>query len=162
MGKILKKIAPFLLITCLSLGFMACDETECTESTVVEFNGNFYRKRDNTAYTDTLSIYGINAPNDSILKDTAAIKTITLPLKLTDTETAFLFDFVNRAKASFIKDTISIFHQNNVHFISDACGCAMFFSIDSIAYTRHKIDSIAINSKDVINEPQENIQLFFR
>lgn len=162
MGKFLKIISYLLLTGCFSFSFIACDETECTESTVVEFYGNFYNVRDNTVYTDTLAIYGIGAPNDSLLIDSMSIKSISLPLKLTDTETSFVFDFINRAKAAIVRDTVFVYHQNNVHFISDACGCVMFFSIDSIAYTKHKIDSIAINLKDVINEPQENIQLFFR
>ena len=162
MGKILRKFIYLFFAVCSSLVYVSCDETECTESSIVEFSGNFYRKRNNAAYTDTLAIYGIKAPNDSLLVDTVAIKGIALPLKYAGTETTFVFDFINRAKAGFVRDTVSVFHQNNVHFISDACGCTMFFTIDSIAYTRHKIDSIAINSKDVINEPKENIQLFFQ
>ena len=158
MGKILKKYYCGISIGIFVLFMIhGCNETECSESKTTILWANFYNS-DLSMHSDTLAVYGLNI--NSMLIDTSVMKNISLPLKLTESSTSFVFDFFSKNDELRAKDTILFIHKNSEHFISEACGCVMFFSIDTIIHTKHKIDSIAIRNKNITNEEQENIQIF--
>ena len=48
-------------------------------------------------------------------------------------------------------DTISFYYQRNRQFISNACGFADFYTIDSVRTTHTMIDSIHVFNKSVTN-----------
>ncbi|MCL1943441.1 MAG: DUF6452 family protein [Candidatus Azobacteroides sp.] len=164
MGQILKPASPCVIIACCvimvcSSLFFGCGETECSESTTTALYANFYQKSDNASHADTLFVYGLG--NDSLLYDSVRTATLTLPLRLKENTTAYVFKFITRSATEVVNDTVTFIHQNNEHFISASCGCAMFYTIDTVIYTRRHIDSIAVNNKAIVNEPRENIRIFF-
>jgi len=136
-----------------------CGETECSESTKTAVYVNFYKKSNLAAHTDTLSVYGLS--NDSLLYKEKAEKSLELPLRLNSDTTVYVFRFLLNAKTDFINDTVTIIHRNNERFISESCGCAMFYIIDDVNFTRGHIDSISVNDTTVTNEKRENIRIFF-
>lgn len=159
MGKVLK-IAGIILCFIQAAFLFSCDDSECSESVDTIMLVNFYDKTKFTLHNDTLAVWGLQ--NDSLLQDTTNnLNSLKLPLRMVDTGTTFIFDFVHPRDSFYVTDTIEFMHTNNVHFISEACGCAMFFVLDSIKYTRNYIDSIAINQHEITNELIENIQVFF-
>ncbi|MCD7973561.1 MAG: DUF6452 family protein [Candidatus Azobacteroides sp.] len=153
------KIQYIILIGLIATLFFSCGDTECSESTNATLAAVFYIDEDNISSGDSLLVYGLH--NDSLLIKVSTPTIINFPLKLEEHTTSFVFDFTGDLQVDLVKDTVRFFHQNSPHFISEACGCAMFYTIDSIRYTRHKIDSIAVVNKDIINEELENIQIFF-
>ena len=48
-----------------------------------------------------------------------------------------------------LKDTVWMQKTNRPHFESTDCGLNYFHTITGIRYTRHAIDSIVINHKDI-------------
>lgn len=59
-------------------------------------------------------------------------------------------------------DTISYFYHSSVHFISNACGFTNFYHIDSVQATKHILDSVAINKRDVTdNASDRHVTLYF-
>ena len=166
MGRISIKTAGFIIFAfCMpivaSLLFFGCGETECSESAKTALYVNFYKKSNNAAYTDTLSVYGLE--NDSILYKEAKVKSLELPLRLNSDTTTYVFSFFSKVDTVTVtvNDTVAFIHRNNEHFISEACGCAMFYVIEDVYFTRGHIDSISVQNKTITNEIQENIRIFF-
>ncbi|HUX84361.1 MAG TPA: DUF6452 family protein, partial [Chitinophagaceae bacterium] len=58
-------------------------------------------------------------------------------------------------------DTVLIRYSRKLHLVSPACGFVTFFHIDTILATRHHIDSIAIQTRDINTTYVENILLFY-
>ena len=143
-----------------TLIFLGCGETECSESTKAALYVNFYKKSNNAVHTDTLSVYGLS--NDSIVHKEAAAKSLELPLRLNTDTTSYVFSFlVNATDSIVVNDTVTFIHRNNEHFISESCGCAMFYVIENVKSTHLHIDSISIQNTTITNEIRENIRIFF-
>ena len=164
MGRISIKTAGFIVfVFCIpivsSLLFSGCEETECSESAKTALYVNFYKKSNHAEHTDTLSVRGLT--NDSLLYEGVAKKTLELPLRINADTTIYVFSFLLNAKDSIVNDTVTFIHRNNEHFISEACGCAMFYVIEDVYFTRGHIDSISVQNKTITNEIQENIRIFF-
>ena len=103
--------------------------------------------------------------NDSLL-GILRQRTINLPLNKLSEVSEFVFAFFDvRLEATFILDTVRIFHQVHEDFLSFECGILTTFTIDSIrtTTTNNYIESIVINSTDVntFNNAQ-HIQIFRR
>lgn len=170
MGQILKLIQyRALLLVCAviiaSSVFFACSDSECSESTVTDMNVNFYKKSNNAAFTDTVTIFGLldgGIEYDSILYNAQRLKSVTLPLRLDNDSTSFVFNFLTAAGILWAQDTITFVHRNDPHFISEACGFVMYFKLDTVIYTTDHIDSISVNNNMITNDPSENIRIFFK
>jgi len=163
MGKVLKSLPFWVILTFFITSLMSCDETECTDSTTVILRGGLYNS-DLTKYSpDTVSLYAKRPfKDDSLLIDTSLIiNPLELPLRISGDTSTYIINFINRLEDENRSDTIHFVHQNKEHFISEACGCVMYHIMDTVIYTRNKIRSISIANKDVTNEEQENIQIYF-
>ncbi len=161
MGKILTKTGLLLLFSFL---LFSCNEDGCTESTDVNMNVYFYSASTRMAFTfDSLSVLGIGQPKDSLLYNkSTSVKTLALPLHISGTTTAYLLNYGKSNGASVaLSDTIRIFHQNRSQFISKDCGCSVFATIDSIRYTRHRLDTVIVVNQEITNQIAENVQIFY-
>lgn len=62
-------------------------------------------------------------------------------------------------------DTIHFYYGRQLKFLSNACGYTYFFTIDSVHFTQHNIDTIRIVNRDVTTDvntnPLEHVQIFF-
>ncbi|MDR2475580.1 MAG: hypothetical protein LBD45_06950 [Bacteroidales bacterium] len=164
MGKILKKHTQRFGITYIISVFAffhGCGDTECTESTLTGMVINFHHNA-GLQTPDSAFIYSTLEDTLLLFSRTGATKLnqLRLPLRINNSSTKYIF----RLKYTSIEDEIDLiefFHNNQPHFISETCGCAMFFTIDSVVYSKNAIDSILIPNREITNEPKENIQLFF-
>lgn len=101
---------------------------------------------------DSLSVQGVG--NDSILYNNSKnLSSLWLPLRIDTCLTAFALLWHGKA------DTLFIRHDNTRHFISQACGCTVYHTIDTIWHSGSAIDSITILNSSVENTRQENVQL---
>lgn len=104
---------------------------------------------------DSISVQGIN--NDSVLYANAHnLSALWLPLRPDTSLTAFSLLWHGQY------DTLYVRHDNTLRFISHACGCAIYHTIDSVWHRGNAIDSIAIINATVETTQQENIQLTMR
>lgn len=103
---------------------------------------------------DSLTVKGLDS-DSLIYNNSKKVKSIALPLRIGNTETAFEFRINN------ITDTLYFQHSNNdQYFISLECGCVVAHEILRISTTAHFSDSIIINNKDVNNIETTHIQIF--
>lgn len=101
---------------------------------------------------DSISVQGIN--NDSVLyTNQHNLDALWLPLRPDTSVTAFSLLWHNQY------DTIYIRHDNTLRFISHACGCTIFHTIDSVWHRGNAIDSIAIINAAVETTQQDNLLL---
>mgnify|MGYP003591157508 FL=1 len=103
---------------------------------------------------DSLTVKGLDS-DSLIYNNSKKVKSIALPLRIGNTETAFEFRINN------ITDTLYFQHSNNdQYFISLECGCVVTHEILGVSTTAHFSDSIIINNKDVNNIETTHIQIF--
>jgi hypothetical protein len=154
------------LITILLLAFflLSCNTSDdCREETDVKMIVEFMtRTYDNNSKTyknvdlpiDNLTVRGLES-DSLIYNNSKNLKSIELPLRISNTQTAFEFRF------NGITDTLYFHHSNNdQYFISLECGCVVAHEILKISTTGYFSDSIIINNKDVNNIETTHIQIF--
>ncbi len=101
---------------------------------------------------DSVSVWGVG--NDSILYDNGlAVETLRLPLRADSTLTAYVILW----HEAF--DTLYIRHDNTRKFISSACGCVVYHTIDTAWAAGTFIDSLYIVNSSVETVQQTNIHL---
>ncbi len=104
---------------------------------------------------DSVSVWGVG--NDSLLYDNSyAVGTLGLPLRGDSSLTAFVILWHNEY------DTLYIHHDNTRKFISSACGCAIYHTIDTVWSAGTFIDSLYIVNSSVETIQQTNIHLLLR
>ena len=102
---------------------------------------------------DSISVRGIG--NDSLLYDNQKrLSSIFLPLRTDNNLTAYAI------QAYDATDTLYIYHDNNVNFISLACGCFVFHTITNVDATHRLIDSLTILNATIENYKQDNLRLY--
>lgn len=101
---------------------------------------------------DSIRVQGVG--NDSVLYDNGKnVSTLQLPLRADTCVTAFALLWHGA------EDTLFVRHDNTRHFISQACGCTVYHTIDTVWHSGNAIDSVAILNSTVESDGQENVQL---
>lgn len=104
---------------------------------------------------DSVSVWGVG--NDSLLYDnTYAVETLALPLRIDTTMSAFVILWHGTY------DTLYIHHDNTRKFISSACGCAVYHTLDTTWVAGTFVDSLYIVNSSVETVQQTNIHLRLR
>lgn len=104
---------------------------------------------------DSVSVWGVG--NDSLLYNNSyAVGTLGLPLRGDVSLTAFVILWHNTY------DTLYIHHDNTRKFISSACGCAIYHTIDTAWAAGTFIDSLYIVNSSVETTQQTNIHLLLQ
>lgn len=157
----LKYLLYGLALALQSCGVQNCDEPLTVDTGIVFMKGG-------TNYTFPMISVGGISKSEATGKDTVInrdtlrnVKSIELPLKITSTLTEFEICFYPSADMPPLTDTLSIKHQNTNYFISEACGCLVFHTLEAIHYTKSRIDSAYIYNPNITNEKLQNIILQF-
>ena len=101
---------------------------------------------------DSIRVQGVGS--DSVLYDNSKnLSALRLPLRADTCVTAFALLWHGT------EDTLFVRHDNTRHFISQACGCMVYHTIDTVWHSGNAIDSVAILNSTVESEEQENVQL---
>ena len=102
---------------------------------------------------DSITVQGIR--NDSILYDNSkSVSQLELPLRDDTTVTAFALRWHG------MEDILYIKHDNTLRFVSMACGCVIYHTIDTAWVEGEWIDSIRILNSAVEVMKGENIKVF--
>lgn len=105
-------------------------------------------------YTDGLSIYSPEW-NDSI--HYWVEKADSIMLSPDDSITTLIFTSTNES----LKDTLFIYHQNNLRLLSMECGFVIDYKIDSAPPTWNLIDSVKIIEDEITYDAEGLIQIYF-
>ena len=104
---------------------------------------------------DSITVQGVG--NDSVLYDNGKnLSSLWLPMRADTSVTAYLLRWHGE------EDTLYIRHDNTRHFISQACGCMVYHTLDTVWHRGSAIDSVTVVNSLVESDEQENIQLTMR
>lgn len=161
----LKRIAgPFAIAVLLVLG--SCASNECYDNKNSLPLAGFYSS-DSTPQQislDSVSIYGISAPGDSILQDSVRTLSQTyLPFRIDQGKTQYVIQYLGGLLGIYhIADTITFNYDIVPWFVSAACGTVYDYKITSIETTHNIIDSVTCPQGIIDNTDIENLKIYFR
>lgn len=111
---------------------------------------------DGTPYSytawDSLYVQGVGA--ETVLYSRSAIQQIALSLRPDTTQTAFRMLYHGQW------DTLVVRHTPRMHYVSMACGCAVYHTITDAYSTDRRVDSVAIINANVETTMQENLRIY--
>lgn len=144
---------------------LSCAGDGCTSGTASTPQVGFYSSSTLKAIAvDSLTVYGIGAPGDSLLLNCGrAISSLELPLRLATGNVQFVLHYNQKAISDVrYNDTITLAYDAKPWFESDECGVFYVFDITSHKCTNHLIDSMAVPNPHVSNLGIETVKLYFR
>ena len=104
------------------------------------------------AVWDSITVQGFG--RDSVLYDNRkGINTLQLPLRPDTNMTAYCLTYHDRT------DTLYITHNNDIQYVSLACGEVIYHTIESFRATGTWIDSIAMMDSTIQATGKDNIRL---
>ena len=148
-------------------------DTECRQNTAVymkvEILGDSLRLTADTArlardpnaldtvrFTNFTGMEIRGLGRDSVICDTNYLYgSAKLPLRPDSTHTDFVISYGGKT------DTLTVLHDNDMQFISLACGCFVFHTIESTRHTRHFIDSVDIYNSAVTTATDTHLKVYF-
>jgi len=102
---------------------------------------------------DSITVQGVD--NDSLLYDNSKlISQLQLPLHNDTGITVYRLTWHNT------EDKLYFHHDNTMQFVSMACGCIIYHTIDSVWCEGTWIDSVKIINSAVESVQQENVKIY--
>lgn len=108
-----------------------------------------------TAFTswDSITVQGVG--NDSVLYNNAkSVSKLLVPLKIDTNVTTYSLTWHGQT------DVVYFRHDNTRRFVSMACGCVIYHSIEEVWCNGVWIDSVKIVNSAVEAVEQENVQVY--
>ncbi len=99
-----------------------------------------------------MSVYGLGS--DSLISDSAIVSTLYFPLRKDADSCSLVVEYDGAI------DIVRIFYTRNEMFVSLACGCAVMATLDSIAYTTNRVDSVKITNAAVTTNKETHLSVF--
>lgn len=157
-----KRISPLLVLA--SLFVIACSNDECLENKNALPYAAFYTSQLEPASValDSITVFGIGAPGDSILADTASnVSSIYLPFRIDSSQSSFVIRY-EALKSALNADTITFTYNAHPFFVSAGCGVSYQYEIKDITTTHLMIDSVRCPVGVITNVAGTNINIYFK
>ncbi len=167
MGKIfIKNLFHVLwLLPTLVIVIQSCNDAGCMENRSSLPYAQFYDKTDlrRTISIDSITIYGIDQINDSLIVDSAkSLSSVSLPFRDNDSITQFVLQYNYKWNQNRrLNDTLTFVYRPYVFFASADCGVMFNYTMKEHRYTRHVLDSVIVVTPEITNQNIENIKLVF-
>lgn len=154
--------SPLLALLSLSiLALSSCASKECYDNQNTLPLAAFLSAQTGKQITiANLSVYGMGAPNDSLLADNENINELYMPLRPDEPSSSFIFKYGGSEPT--LSDTVSFFYSSKPWFVSEACGVVYYFNIDSISHSANLIDSVAVPGMLITNANKRFIEIYFK
>lgn len=159
-----QKIIIFLLLGISAL-LSGCNSAGCNENRNAVPLAAFFSSADDRGITlDSLQIYGIGAPADTVLSEVGTpLSQIYLPMRPTHQSVSWCFAYKWKSlDTPALYDTIAIDYTSTPFFASEECGAYYKYKIDRLDVTSHLIDSVAIVDSLVTNVDWVYLNIYFR
>lgn len=166
--KIYKTHIALLLLFVAFVMIAACSSNECLDNKNSLPLAGFYSSDVNpqSIAIDSLSIYGIDAPGDSILLDSVVnVSSAYLPFRIDQTSTSYVIHYNQKTISNErYNDTITFDYEIIPYFVSSACGSIYKYKMNSIDHSSHFIDSVVCTAPlgVIDNVAVENLRIYFR
>ena len=184
--------APFLGAALLMSG---CASTDCLDNRSSLPLAGFYAVTPGDApgaeaqsvSVRLLTVYGIGAPGDSLLYESATLSEAYLPFRLDSDCTRYVFRYMAYAPSEddttapgeddaataretalpfpvelIPADTVTFRYVRKPWFADVACGAMYNFEVTEIEHTGFAIDSVVCPKGVITNLPEENLRVYFR
>ena len=153
----LRSILPVIAACLLWAG---CSNTDCTDYRSSQPTAGFYSSvTGEAAPLDSVLIFGVGAPGDSLLVDwRKQVSEALLPFRIDAHTTRFVLQYTDRAPR--LRDTVEFTYTPEPFFVSDACGAIYKFRIENIRHTSVRIDSIVCPAGVIDNVPGVNLKFY--
>ena len=163
----LRVLPLFFLAVLVSILVDGCATEECYENRNALPYAGFYGVLDGkmgSVSVDSMSVYGIGAPGDSILHEgKSAMSSLYLPFRIDCDTTVYVFRPISRIMSLYgVADTVTFIYDRTVRFVSSACGASYLYDIRKISNTGALIDSVVCPGMQITNANSENIRIYFR
>lgn len=146
--------------------FAACNSSECLDNKNSLPLAGFYSSEPTpqAISLDSISIFGIGAPGDSILHDSVrSLSKTYLPFRIDQGQTIYQINYLAGDLGKFrISDRITFNYDIQPWFVSSACGAIYRYRITSIETTHNLIDSVVCPLGTIGNADIENLRIYFR
>lgn len=150
----------------VAVGFACCTSDECEGNKNSLPLAAFMSSMPEPApiSIDSLSVYGIGVPGDSILLDSAVnVSQTFLPFRIDQGSTTYVIRYLQQLLASRdMRDTLTFTYDIVPQFVSSACGAVYFYDNVRISHTSHFIDSVSCPDGRITNANLTNIFIYFR
>ena len=146
MRKVIGSCTMAVLLLCTS-----CSTIDCPFNNMVHTVYGFYNTsgvRASLKDTLTVSTTKVSGVDSVLINKDIKVDSIRLPMSYAQQEDALYFLFKDTLGTE-VTDTLRIKKTNQAHFVSPDCNPAYFHEIIGIIHTRHKIDSIVVNRRNV-------------
>lgn len=143
-----------------------CADDECTQNKNSLPLAGFYSSSENpeAISLDLISVFGIDAPGDSLLLDSANVSEVYLPFDLDSDESRFVirYERFKNPAGHILTDTVTFHYESIPWFSSYGCGVIYKFDIKDISSTHTFIDSVSCPGNIIDNKNIQNIRIYFR
>lgn len=106
---------------------------------------------------DSLKVYGLGTPNDSVLWDGGQTQQLYLPFRVDQDTTIYVFEHTRVSEA---RDTATFVYERAPQFVSAECGVSLVYRMKSITTTGPFIDSITCPNGEITNKNVSNLVIY--
>jgi len=142
----MRQLIPIVLVLLLA----ACSSVDCPLNNRVYTT--YKLAGDVTTLSDSLTVSTTKRSGvDSVLLNhISAVDSFSVPMSYQGAEDVLYFHLTNSDSITVdLLDTVRVLKSDIPHFESVDCNPAFFHNINEVRYTRHAIDSIVIQNKNV-------------
>jgi hypothetical protein len=161
MGKILSFILAALTV-CVAI--TSCNTNGCLDNQNSVPLAGFYSSEGNAISISALDIYGVGAPNDSLLlSSNQSASQVYLQFRPAYYNVSFCIHYTDEdINYDEFNDTIKFTYTSIPYFASEECGAMYYYKVSNIQHTSHLVDSVVMDNPLVTNTEIENIRIYFR
>lgn len=158
----MKRLLP---LAALALAVASCNTSGCLDNRNAIPRAQLYSSATGDAVTvNMLQIYGIGAPNDSVLVESGdAVSEIYLPMRSEHQTTSWCFHYTQSNISDLaMNDTITFGYTSTPYFASEECGASYRYNITSCTNTTHIVDSVVVVDSLITNVDRVRIRIYLR
>lgn len=156
----------YISMTLIALAIAACSTDECYDNRNALPLADLYASGSGkTVAIDSVSMWGVGVPRDSMLLDTARnVQQFYFPFRIDDSSSDFVirYDALLRLMPKAPNDTIRFSYKPVPVFESAACGVYYRFDDVKISHTSFLIDSVICPQGFIDNSQAANLKVYFR
>lgn len=150
---------------------VGCSSSDCYDNHSAMPLAEFYSTETfGKVSVNRLEIYGMGAPEDSILYYDQTLSQAYLPFRVWSDTTTYIFAYlayltngedVEEDESVAPHDTLTFIYRRQPWFVSPGCGAMYYFDMDTVKHTSVLIDSIYVDPV-ITNVNASNIKIFFK
>lgn len=149
-----KIIIQFVLLLYLSVLISCNQSATCYEPQNIAMRGGLFQYDTDNKLIDTLMNNALIIFGDSTIyyQPIKQNSNFSFPLSQFNNSVSFVFQADSASMASDNFDTIQLAYDRELTFISTACGYQHHFTLKTVNYTQHLIDSVIISTASITND----------